>query len=270
MRISAPLLVALLWVMLGAGSAEAGHFIIPLPHFGSSEWIDPVYDLPNAAPFVRDGDFIDVGYLNSPSGDAYVLYHGDRYSKLDDRRLAALTDLLGFDPTAKYRAQYAIDHKDEIARAKAEAAAERAHHDARIASGELMEPMPGESHDAFVARAKATFAARRAHAASSPSRAPSAAMRQRSASSSTGLWLFLLFVIVLIVAGGRLYAGAFGLGRALSGIAPDQAEEEADYLSFDQRVAKRLELLRDGEPAQAGGGPAAAPAAIRGFGRKTV
>lgn len=265
MKIFAPLLIALLCVMLGAQSAEARRFAIPLLHFGDSESIDPVYDLPNAAPFVRDGDFIDVGYLNSRYGDGYVLYHGNRYSKLDDRGLAALTDLLGFDPTAKHRAQYAIDHKDEIARAKAEAAAERAHHDAEIASGRLFEPMPGESHEAFVARAKAAIAKQRASAGPAPP-VPEA-LKQRRAMGATGFWLFLVFLIVLIFA-GRIYSGVFRLARAVSGNAPPDWERggETDHLSFDQEVAKRLEALRAGESPQ---GPVPGPA-VRGFGRKAV
>ena len=273
MRISASLLAALLCLVLSTQSAEARRFFfIPIPHFGSTETIDPVYDLPDRAPFIRDGENWDVGYLNGRSDNFYVLYHGDRYTKLDDERIALLTEMLGFDPTAKHRAQYAIDHADEIARSKAD----RAHHDEMIASGRLMEPMPGESHEAFVARAKATFAKRSRDAARSPS---SPADVRRTPSSSTGFWLFGLFLLVLIFAGAKLYRGVFSLARSVSGNMPgdDEPHRGPDHQSFDQQVAKRLAELQSGGPAaktgdSARGYPAApvmaAPAPVRGFGRK--
>jgi len=274
MRIPASLLAALLCLLLSAQPAEARRrlFFIPMPHFGTTETIDPVYDLPDRAPFMRDGVAWDVGYLNGRFGDFYVLYHGDRYAKLDDGGIAFLTEELGFDPTAKHRAQYAIDHADEIARAKAE----RAHHDEMIASGRLMEPMPGEAHDAFVARAKATFARRSREEARSPT--PPAAVRQ-GPSSSTGFWLFGLFLLVLIFAGSKIYRGVFSLARTVSGQTPRDHEPygQPDHLSFDQQVAKRLAELRAGGPAEGAAdrgsgypaaGAMAASAPVRGFGRK--
>jgi len=274
MRISASLLAALLCLVLSAQSAEARRFFfIPIPHFGSTETIDPVYDLPDREPFIRDGENWDVGYLNGRSGDAYVLYHGDRYTKLDDERIALLTDMLGFDPTAKHRAQYAIDHAGEIARSKAREAADRAHHDEMIASGRLMEPMPGESHEAFVARAKATLAKRSREAARSPSASSPTDVR-RTPSSSTGFWLFGLFLLVLIFAGAKLYRGVFSLARSVSGNMPgdDEPHRGPDHLSFDQQVAKRLAELQSGGPAATTGNSArgypAAPAPVHGFGRK--
>ena len=273
MRISASLLAALLCLVLSTQSAEARRFFfIPIPRFGSTETIDQVYDLPDRAPFIRNGENWDVGYLNGRAGNAYVLYHGDRYTKLDDERIALLTEMLGFDPTAKHRAQYAIDHADEIARSKAD----RAHHDEMIASGRLMEPLPGESHEAFVARAKATFAKRSREAAPSPT---SPADVRRTPSSSTGFWLFGLFLLVVIFAGAKIYRGVFSLARSVSGNAPDddRPHGEADHQSFDQQVAKRLAELQSGGPAattgdRGSGYPAApamaAPAAVRGFGRK--
>ena len=270
MRISASLLAALLCLVLSTQSAEARRFFfIPIPRFGSTETIDQVYDLPDRAPFIRDGENWDVGYLNGRTGNAYVLYHGDRYTKLDDERIAFLTEELGFDPTAKHRAQYAIDHADEVARSKAE----RVHHDEMIASGRLMEPMPGESHADFVARAKATFAKRSRDSARSPT---SPADVRRTPSSSTGFWMFGLFLLVVIFAGAKIYRGVFSLARSVSGNAPDDdgPHGEPDHQSFDERVAKRLAELRSGGPAGTSqdGYPAApamaAPAAVRGFGRK--
>ena len=277
MRISASLMAALLCLVLSTQSAEARRFFfIPIPRFGSTETIDQVYDLPDRAPFIRDGENWDVGYLNGRTGNAYVLYHGDRYTKLDDERIALLTYELGFDPTAKHRAQYAIDHADEIARSKAREAAERAHHDERVASGRLMEPLPGESHEAFVARAKATFAKRSRDAAASPTSPPDV---RRTPSSSTGFWLFGLFLLVVIFAGAKIYRGVFSLARSVSANAPDDdgPHGEPDQQSFDQQVAKRLAELQSGGPAATTGdrgsgyppAPAmAAPAAVRGFGRK--
>ncbi|MEP7006474.1 MAG: hypothetical protein ABI810_10850 [Sphingomonas bacterium] len=277
MRIPASLVAALLCLMLSTQSAEARRFFfIPIPRFGASETIDQVYDLPDRAPFIRDGENWDVGYLNGRFGNAYVLYHGDSYTKLDDERIAILIDELGFDPTAKHRAQYAIDHADEIARSKAREAAERAHHDERIASGRLMEPLPGESHEAFVARAKATFAKRSREAGRSPT---SPADVRRTPSSSTGFWLLGLFLLVMIFAGAKIYRGVFSLARSVSGNAPDDDGPHGgpDHQSFDQKVARRLAELGSGGPAGTtgdgrGGYPAApamaAPAAVRGFGRK--
>ena len=275
MRIPASLVTALLCLVLSTQSAEARRFFIPIPRFGASETIDPVYDLPDREPFIRDGENWDVGYLNGRTGNAYVLYHGDHYTKLDDERIALLTEMLGFDPTAKHRAQYAIDHADEIARSKAREAAERAHHDEMIASGRLMEPMPGESHADFVARAKATFAKRSREAARSPA---SPADVRRTPSSSTGFWLFGLFLLVVIFAGAKIYRGVFSLARSVSGNVPDDDGPHGglDHQSFDEQVAKRLADLRNGGPAgtagENGGYPAApamaAPAAVRGFGRK--
>ncbi|QCM10617.1 hypothetical protein CFBP6625_09810 [Agrobacterium tumefaciens] len=77
--------------------------LFAIPGFSSGETIDLVYDLPNTATFLRDGKAYDLGYLNSSKGNAYVLYHGDRYSKLSDADIARLKATLGFDPTAKHR-----------------------------------------------------------------------------------------------------------------------------------------------------------------------
>ncbi|KJF73845.1 hypothetical protein [Agrobacterium arsenijevicii] len=81
--------------------------LFAVPGFGSSETIDLVYDLPDSPPFLREGKAYDIGYLNSSKGNAYVLYQGDRYGKLSDAEIATLEAALGFDPTAKHRAERA-------------------------------------------------------------------------------------------------------------------------------------------------------------------
>jgi hypothetical protein len=81
--------------------------LFAVPGFGSSETIDLVYDLPDSPPFLREGKTYDIGYLNSSKGNAYVLYQGDRYAKLSDAEIATLKAALGFDPTAKHRAERA-------------------------------------------------------------------------------------------------------------------------------------------------------------------
>ena len=76
-----------------------------------------------------------------------------------------------------------------------------------------------------------------------------------------------------------MYRGVFSLARVVS--ANTQREEqpasELNHMFFDQHVAKRLAELQAGapveEPANVGRGhppppPMAAPAAVRGFGRK--
>lgn len=108
MHRAARLLCGLFCLLICVQAAEARRFrIIPIPGMGSSETIDLVHDLPNEEPFVNEGAYLDVGYLNGRNGNAYVLYHDDRYRKLDDQDIALLTTALGFDPTAQHRARLA-------------------------------------------------------------------------------------------------------------------------------------------------------------------
>ncbi len=74
-----------------------------IPGFGGGETIDLVYDLPDNTPFLRDGEAFDIGYLNSGDRSGYVLYRGERYSRLSDADIARLKATLGFDPTTKDR-----------------------------------------------------------------------------------------------------------------------------------------------------------------------
>lgn len=83
-----------------------------IPGFSGGETIDLVYDLPNSPAFLREGKAFDLGYLNSSKGDAYVFYHGDRYTKLSDAEIAKLKAMLGFDPTSKHRTEQAARDAD--------------------------------------------------------------------------------------------------------------------------------------------------------------
>ncbi|WP_338122491.1 hypothetical protein [Agrobacterium salinitolerans] len=78
-----------------------------VPGFGGDETIDLVYDLPDNEPFLRDGEAFDIGYLNRGDRSGYVLYRGERYSRLSDADIARLKATLGFDPTTKDRMERA-------------------------------------------------------------------------------------------------------------------------------------------------------------------
>lgn len=91
---------------IGQAEARKARFFA-IPGFGGGETIDLVYDLPDNPAFLREGKAFDLGYLNSSNGNAYVLYHGDRYSKLSDTDIARLKAMLGFDPTTKHRMEQA-------------------------------------------------------------------------------------------------------------------------------------------------------------------
>lgn len=105
--------VAVLFSALFVSEAEArrSRFFV-IPGFGGGETIDLVYDLPDNEPFLRDGEAFDVGYLNSGDRSGYVLYRGERYSKLSDADIARLKATLGFDPTTKDRMERAARGSD--------------------------------------------------------------------------------------------------------------------------------------------------------------
>lgn len=105
--------VAVLFSALFVSEAEArrSRFFV-IPGFGGGETIDLVYDLPDNEPFFRDGEAFDVGYLNSGDRSGYVLYRGERYSKLSDADIARLKATLGFDPTTKDRMERAARGSD--------------------------------------------------------------------------------------------------------------------------------------------------------------
>jgi hypothetical protein len=78
----------------------------------TAEKIELVRDLPNESAFEYDGQYYDLGYLYSTervngadvtrSGSGFVLYHDDRFVRLDPDKLAMITDVLGEDPTEGY------------------------------------------------------------------------------------------------------------------------------------------------------------------------
>jgi hypothetical protein len=107
MKSASLFLAGFLFFTMFASTADAKRFRFFPGFSGGGETIDLVYDLPNQPPFVRDGKAFNVGYLNSRKGNAYVLYHGNGYIKLGEREIAALRAVLGFDPTARHRAQHA-------------------------------------------------------------------------------------------------------------------------------------------------------------------
>ncbi|MCZ7447717.1 hypothetical protein O8B93_09010 [Agrobacterium rhizogenes] len=93
----------------GAEARKDGLFAIP--GSGGGETIDLVYDLPNIPAFLREGNTLDLGYLNSGNGSGYVLFYGDRYTRLSDADIARLKSRLGFDPTTRYRMERAAREK---------------------------------------------------------------------------------------------------------------------------------------------------------------
>ena len=76
--------------------------------------IDLVRDLPDEPAFEREGDHFDLGYIYpihtvngasvaSSGGEAgFVLYHDDKYVKVDGALMAELRYVLGDDPTQGY------------------------------------------------------------------------------------------------------------------------------------------------------------------------
>lgn len=118
-----------------AGDAAMNRFVLPILALAASllfaaqpaaaddgrrhvmtpmEKIDLVRDLPDEPAFERDGVHFDLGYIYpihtvngasvaSAGGDAgYVLYHDDKYVKVDASLMADLRYALGDDPTQGY------------------------------------------------------------------------------------------------------------------------------------------------------------------------
>ncbi|WP_454701047.1 hypothetical protein [Agrobacterium burrii] len=105
--------VAILFFAIFVSEAEARRSrFFAVPGFGGGETIDLVYDLPDNEPFLRDGEAFDIGYLNSGDRSGYVLYRGERYSRLSDADIARLKATLGFDPTTKDRMERAARGSD--------------------------------------------------------------------------------------------------------------------------------------------------------------
>jgi len=94
-------------LLTAAPAMAANNFRMP-----TDAKIDLVRDLPNEDPFEHDGQFYDLGYLYSTervngadvarTGQGFVLYHDDRYIKLDADKLSMVTMALGEDPTKDY------------------------------------------------------------------------------------------------------------------------------------------------------------------------
>ena len=105
--------VAFLFSAIFVSEAEARKSrFFAIPGFGGGETVDLVYDLPDNEPFLRDGEAFDIGYLNSGDRSGYVLYRGERYSRLSDADIARLKATLGFDPTTKDRMERAARASD--------------------------------------------------------------------------------------------------------------------------------------------------------------
>lgn len=105
--------VAILFSAIFVSEAEARRSrFLAVPGFGGGETIDLVYDLPDNGPFLRDGEAFDIGYLKSGDRSGYVLYRGERYSRLSDADIARLKATLGFDPTTKDRMERAARGSD--------------------------------------------------------------------------------------------------------------------------------------------------------------
>jgi hypothetical protein len=276
------LLSAAFSLILLAQPAEARRFrIFGIPHFGGGESIEQVYDLPDEEPFVKDGDNLDVGYLHGSRKSGFVLYAGDRYRLIGDPEIAMLKGILGFDPTAKYRA----DHAEENAAAAAEAKAERDHKDELIASGRMIERAAGESSEAYAARSKEFIRKTRSdQAARASKRAQNG--QDDSASGSTGsgpasgiIMMLGLIAICVFFTRRKIMDMIFGAAKSVSQnsiAAEDMDQPSTNYKSFDERVARQLAATRSGseaaQPAMATSppGPGLPPQAlaVRGFGRK--
>ena len=267
MRGASLFVAGILLFTMFAAPAEARRFrVIPIPSFGGGgETIDLVYDLPNEPPFLRDGQGIDVGYLHSPKGNAYVLYQGDRYAKLGDAEITMLTSVLGFDPTAKHRAELArpAPQKDRP---------------------NVVERRTGESAEDFEARKKAFVEAHRSamaeRAASRPTQDAVARPPQQATAARTfglaGALSTAAFVAILLGAAWKLRH------RILPAKDTEGRDEamEASYASADARIADRLnELKRETsqQPSASRGAGRLSPASsfssntpVRAFGRRSA
>lgn len=232
---------------------------------GYQEKIDRVYDLPDRAPYLKDGEFLDLGYFyrnnkrfgittssTRDHGD-YVLYHGDAYVKLPAELETAIAADLGFDPIARHRAEMA-----------GQAAAERAAE--RPSSAITLDRRPGETTTELRARLHAEQDRR---AAATPT-----GVDADSAGSHAGFGAFgtmaTLLALGLLFNARRITRAVFSVSGALA--SAGRGDRPAGVDGFEQRVADRLRELEACDaaqpviPAPAALSPAAPPA--RGFGRR--
>ncbi|MCA6120756.1 hypothetical protein J6500_02390 [Bradyrhizobium sp. WSM 1704] len=237
MRSASLFIAGIILFTMFASPAEARRFrMIPIPGFGGGgERIDLVYDLPNEPPFIRDGQGIDVGYLHSPKGNAYVLYQGDRYTKLGDAEIAMLTGVLGFDPAARHRAEYARPAPPQKERPN------------------VVERRAGESAEDFEARKKAFIEAHRAamaeRAASRPAQEAVGGPTQSTTAGRTAGWLSALSIVAVVaILLGAVWKLRHRILRAKDSAGRDESME-ASYASVDARIADRLsQLQRESSP----------------------
>jgi hypothetical protein len=232
--------------ILIAAPAQARRFrIFGIPTFGGGETIDLVYDLPNEETYVKDGKYLDVGFLNGRYKNGYVVYSGSRYYEIDSSEIAILTNVLGFDPTAKHRAQYTLEHADEIEKERLE----RAKKDQLIREGKLIERRPGELLSEFAERRSAFVARIRSESASAtpPETNESPSPRPPGGGFSWGLILF----VGLFFFARKLFSGAFARPKAaFSRGGALSSSPHLDTASFDQRVAQRLAQLEPGNQSE--------------------
>lgn len=226
--------VGLMLVALLVSPAEARRFRIPIPFFFSGESIDLVYDLPNEQPFMRDGKFLDIGYLNSSKGNAYVLYHGDHYNKLSDGDIALFTGILGFDPTAAHRTQHASGAESEPANPQAVPPPNAERH-----KDNIIVRQPGESREDFAARTKAFADAHRSSATQGSTRNHSDT--SRGASIWSGFFPLVGYVAILFFLARTVLRR---MRRALSArTLPDDQFGEAANAAVDERATNLLTKL---------------------------
>jgi hypothetical protein len=207
--------------------------------------IDLVRDLPNDATFERDGQYFDLGYIYpihtvngasvaSAGGDAgFVLYHDDRYARLDARDIDELRFVLGEDPTEGFTPPVSPSSARAV----------------------------GDPSDAWPSRPSRP---------DTPDAVPYRASTRRTGGLSVGGFFLVLLVLIIRFRALRemVFGGLMGLAfhrrrTASQPVATDFGDP------FEARVASRLAELQDGgvAPAPSSYQPPSAPA-VRGFGRK--
>lgn len=102
-----PRLLALAALVAAMPAAAAPNLVMR-----SADRIELVRDLSNEAAFERDGQYYDLGYLYSTEringaevatrNQGFVLYHDDRYARLEPDDLSSIEMALGEDPTEGY------------------------------------------------------------------------------------------------------------------------------------------------------------------------
>ncbi|MEO5493908.1 MAG: hypothetical protein ABIR08_07755 [Sphingomonas sp.] len=215
----------------------------------ATQKIDLVRDLPDEPAFEREGDHFDLGYIYpihtvngasvaSSGGEAgFVLYHDDKYVKVDASLMADLRYALGDDPTQGY-----TPPAPSSSRASAAADPWRADGNVDDARGQPV--------------------------ASTPSRGSA---NRRGAGFTVGT-LFLFFVVLFLrvrafrdlVIGGTL--------AAIAAMARGKGESDSSSESYapSDTVAAQAAAQRARLDALSGATPSMPNAAPTGFGRKQV